>query len=418
MKQDPNISLLLNTFNYLSDSPQSFGFFQSKVQQSKVSEFYCKLRSLNLREKLYVFPQRVNRYNYFHRLESGYSGLKDLRKFYFDENRIRISQSTSEHEILNLININLRLGDEQLDLNWLNSLDFKNIKCSVAKWLRFYVICADINKQISDGVKIDLSHLLLLGDDLDESEDANLKIEIAIRYLVTHIRHIGYDQHLLKFSKIILKYLANETNNLYSVTLKSKAYRALPMLSKTLQEQINYLNKSLEITDKFKANSDLEQLVLDENKFNIILSKAKTYLHHKGYSNFAKNELIKLIELDPLDSAGYTELGLFHLSMDKKDLALKNLLRALELGPPGEAINAYYIGVLYDDLGNNTKAIAYYQLSAEIDPYSISPLLKMISHSEQNNNNRIKIIDKIYSEPSLKEQLTDDENTYLSKFLS
>ena len=181
-----------------------------------------------------------------------------------------------------------------------------------------------------------------------------------------------------------LKSLAKDSSLLNQLR-QAVAYRGLAMVSSfSVQERSDFMLKSLKLSEAVSSTSELEKRVIRENLYTTCQSFAKWELfHHRDAS--AENFLEKMIELDPCDSTGYSELGLFFYQRKGYSKAAALFEKAATLGPPALGMNRYYQGLCAAELGLREEARELWQKAIECDPYAVSPWLEIFEQSRELN---------------------------------
>ncbi|MBV9576071.1 MAG: hypothetical protein JO149_05565 [Gammaproteobacteria bacterium] len=182
--------------------------------------------------------------------------------------------------------------------------------------------------------------------------------------------------------------------------------------------QTSFLKESERIARSLNCNTELEKIVAKENLYTFILTMTKWNLISNNLSK-AEEYLKELIQLDPMDSTGYSELGIFYLKKSDYRNSAIYFKKALDLGPPGTGMNAYYYATNQEYLGNEKKLIHYLYKSTELDKLAISPWLDLINYYvKKNNHNKAKMLAKnIYNTAELMEQVDEEENQFLQEII-
>lgn len=116
-----------------------------------------------------------------------------------------------------------------------------------------------------------------------------------------------------------------------------------------------------------------------------------------GNINGALNEYLKAVQIDPLYSKAYNNLGYIYRMKGKKELAIKYYNKALELNPKDDTAYTNLASV-YDSLGQYDTAIEKFHKALEIDPGSITVELALEKVIKKKANAEGKTIEQVEAE--------------------
>lgn len=134
-------------------------------------------------------------------------------------------------------------------------------------------------------------------------------------------------------------------------------------------------------------------------------------------SHEAESYFKLMTELDPLDSTAFSELGILFLKHERWNEAETNFAKAIALGPPGMAMNAYFIGKACRESKNFMAATRHFKLASAWDLTALSPRLDLFQMAIENNNNNLAFqqAKEILDNPDLVDQLEPSELQELNK---
>ena len=124
---------------------------------------------------------------------------------------------------------------------------------------------------------------------------------------------------------------------------------------------------------------------------------SKWHLYNKNLLE-AERYLCELIVIDPHDSTGFSELGFFYVNEESFEKAANCFMKAIELGPPGAGMNAYYYAKCLEKLGKEQDAITYLFESTKLDEQALSPWLDLMGHfiNQKQNDKAQQIANHIH----------------------
>ena len=121
-----------------------------------------------------------------------------------------------------------------------------------------------------------------------------------------------------------------------------------------------------------------------------------------------------------LFTAGFlASQGFFYIKIESYNKAANAFKKAMELGPPGTGMNAYYYAKCLEKIGNEPDAIHYLYESAKLDNHALSPWLDLLEHysNKKQLEKTREIATYIYQTPDLKEQLEEHEITTIQMLI-
>lgn len=282
-----------------------------------------------------------------------------------------------------------------------------------------------IERQLSNDKSISVNALLLLADKFIPHKETTTREKIMllnslIVYFYRHQKISAKRFDIVNYSHSLSKLLEtvdydNFIGNLYA----SIAFRGLAMVSDfDIPTQNSFIYHAEQLARSLQGENQLEQIVAAENFYTCLQTLSKWSQINNDFT-MAERHLLEMIKLDPYDSTGYSELGFLALKMNEIENASLHFEKAMELGPPGTGMNAYYYAKCQEKMGKNDEAINYLYHSASLDRQAISPWLDLLEHYNNNNQQQEakRIANHIYSTSVLMEQLEHDEITQLQNFI-
>jgi len=280
------------------------------------------------------------------------------------------------------------------------------------------------NQALSNG------EIPLMADMLDLLKEASspphkgtcLHLTAMSRVLVQQVRYVrNSDSMLLNNLSTEIEALARSVDRSASdaatLVAVSMAYRAIPMAPQTGPKQALLLvARSLDIARSIKASEDTDKLALKSLELTTLLTYSKTYLKALDASR-ALDTMLMMVDLDPFDSATHSEIGLYFFNAGDSQSAIKYFDRAIELGPPGFAMNLYYRALIANLSGKKAEAANFLRESAKADPLGVSPRLELMKllTEDCNLSERRSLAQELLGNEELRAQLTKEEIDGLSE---
>jgi tetratricopeptide (TPR) repeat protein len=385
------------------------------------------------------FTQRVPRLRFYEDLRS-VCGLPFQKSFAKVQSKIlseitgafatgekKQSLPISVARFTNLLKLALRLG-LQRELADLDQSFPKKLNLSQDELARIRVefenarISCSVSNEESQ-TPVDLSSLIELATSQGEFSQRTaitLKLRVLVatyRYARTEANKVIADRmavELLDIAENLYKVIENQT---FAQQLQiGMVFRGTPMSSVfDLQEKERQMEISLQIAKNLRPTNRLEEIVRTENLFTLNQSLSKWYSHTDNLVA-AEEAVRQLTSLDPLDSTGHSEAGIFLQGQNKLEEALKMFERALELGPPAMGMNAFFGGEIAAYLEDHNRAEVLWLESCSQDSQALSPRLSLISFYRKHKrlDDCHKLIKQILSSKELDEQLSKEEREELN----
>lgn len=368
-----------------------------------------------------IFPQRIPRQGFFielHELES--DDFKNNFKLHLDhitknykvslENLSSSSSKVNIRQYINWLNILLRSGlSERITKVLPHCISVNRLEIELLHET------AKIENVLSTDKSIDIDKLLHLFDKFNKKENTSnpekIKLlNVIIVYYYRHLNDSAISDKILNLSQILNKLINNlKETTFFNKYLCSVAYRGLAMVSElSFDIRTMFLNNALFLANNLKSNSEIENIVGLDNLYTCTQSFAKWHLINNDLQK-AESCLHDLIVIDPFDSTGYSELGFFYIKNNSYHEAAKSFKKAMELGPPGTGMNAYYYAQCQKKIGNKDEAIKYLHHSTILDSQAISPWLDLLDLYSENITKSYEIAFHIHNTEHLMEQLEEDE---------
>lgn len=423
-------------YRYAHLSPGYLGELANELTLN--SKFYSLL-NFNLFEQrnsldneIILFPQRVPRFGFFdelYQLEISHFKTEFTTRLYHYKNNLKctvqmINKKQDEKDIryyLNLANLCLRYGCHEIIMELSPSCSLP----SFALEIELLKEAAHIELLLSNDLPVSADNYLSLAEKYlpCKSTSDREKIMLLNQLIVTFYRHqknASNSSKIYKLAKILLELLEKfeqciPLNQLYC----SVGYRGLAMVSEFgVNLQSEFINKAEYLAIKLRGQSQSEEIVALENKYTCFQSIAKWY-HQNNDTKSCEIYLNNLIQIDPYDSTGHSELGFYYVQIEEFQDAGTCFKKAMELGPPGVGMNAYYYAKCLEKLGRKNEAVEYLQESAELDQQALSPWLDLTEYYlNENYFVRARETAKhILSTKILFEQLEKDELIKLQAIL-
>jgi tetratricopeptide (TPR) repeat protein len=405
----------MNNLQFIHTSPGYIGEF-SNTPLSLNSYFFTKFWTdkLYLGSESILFPQRVPRLGFFTELKqfefNHFKSKFDFRKKELIELLIMKPCSNRILEV-NILNALIRLGDFEFVIS--------HIGKSESAELQYLKEIAKVNLALSLGNKPLGKSLLDLFEKItnDESQNTDLKLKVANRFIVSAIRYktsdVNFESIPLVGNWLIEKLNIYKPHDFKSNVLKSMCHRGVSMLASTEAKFAwHHLEESMKYALNATPETDYDEIVKKENLLNLHQSFSKAYAFTKDMDK-TESHLKAMLEIDTYDSVVQLEIGLFYFNNNKYDLALKHFIRAFELGPPSLGMNAFFVGKCNLELNKFDEAIEAFQTSTTFDEEAVSPLLELFQIYKISNDtsNMISVAKQLLDTPCLREQLELDEIT-------
>jgi tetratricopeptide (TPR) repeat protein len=377
-----------------------------------------------LGDEIILFPQRIPKLGFFeelYNLETINFKIGFNARIYDTTNHLKrlslVASNNQDEKIIryyiNWANICLRYGrfETIIDHSPLAEKQPFSLEIQLLKE------AASIELQLSKYLPISIDNYLGLTEKYLSSKSISdrEKIMLLSHLIVAHYRHGKSQTHQKKvsgYAKKLIKLLEKfEHNTPLHHLYCSVGYRGLAMVTEFgIEKQVDFLKQAEKIADNMKSGSETEELVALENRYTCYQSIAKWHQHNNDIIK-AENYLQKMIQLDPYDSTGHSELAFHYLKQDNYKEAAVSFKAAMSLGPPGTGMNAYYYAKCLEKLDRQNDAAEYLFQAAELDPQAISPLLDLVEYYTERNNpyNAQEIVKYILSTEILSEQLEKDE---------
>jgi len=207
----------------------------------------------------------------------------------------------------------------------------------------------------------------------------------------------------------------SDESDLFSALRKAVGYRGLSMLphysfrqAKRFLDEMITLNVSMVASDKMNSTIIKENLYTSEQTLSKFHANANNHL-------LAEQHLRNMIQIDPLDSTGYSELALFMMNAGRIRESRRVFHTAEKLGPPGVGMNCFFVGIAELESNRKQRALECFRRVTRLDPYSISPWLEIVKlYTEKKNKTALRrTIGRILGTPALRKQLTHAETNEL-----
>ncbi|HUP57522.1 MAG TPA: hypothetical protein VM598_08735 [Bdellovibrionota bacterium] len=287
----------------------------------------------------------------------------------------------------------------------------QNLRLAMLSWsARMY------SKHGSDASR-EISELRSIWPQTRSLDDA-VRAELAIRLIVYSSRYSAR-RDLRGPTDLLIRHAAAPSGaNLYDQIIKAMALRALPMSPLLTQaERERCLGEMQGLLARMPARTEKEKLVRSELKLTSLQTLAKWNMSH-GNTQEAGKYLRSMIELDPFDSTGYSELGLHLYHQGSFARASRSFDRAYRLGPPGLALNVYFRGLCEAEQGSTSRAIRSQRLSSRLDSTALSPMLALFELRRGSSSSAARVIaSEILGRKTLASQLEREETAELRSSL-
>lgn len=396
-------------------------FFNEKIDQSPSFS------------QIMVFPQRIPRAEFFEELcsqETSYykehidkviANIKGNHKSAL-QSLLTTNSEQAARIYINWSNMLLRYGCFEHLINHFP----KNYCGSFALEIELIKESAKIELLLSQDEAISIDELLELSERFLENPHTSdrEKIMLLNQIVVNFYRYKDKSTNnpkVFDLSKKLLDLIQNfENKNFINMLYSSVAYRGLAMASEFGSDmQASFLKKAEVLARNMQGKSEIENIVAKENLYTFLQTMSKWNLFISDMDKTIKC-LLEMIEIDPYDSTGQSELGFLSFQMEAYSKAAVYFKKSIELGPPGAGMNAYYYAKCLEMLGMKTEAINYLYESATLDKKAISPWLDLLEYYSGKNEieHSKKIAKHIYESPILMGQLEEDEVANLQNILN
>lgn len=416
-------------FYYPNLSPGFLGLNFSRSTAN--SGFLGTLSSqLEIRSALAVpafpFPQRVPRPGFFEE-------LNELESEYFREQfKIRRNEVMSllkelcaegsiqgerEYLVLNLMEFAVRIGELRA-IAFLPAPAFENLFCQLESRLKIQTY--RISHQVSHDSPPELEPLRHLLTEVPREAAFDYLRAVVIARLVVATYRYSRNQEDRAFANQQGEFLRKfaeqfQPSNLKETIHLSMMWRALPMLSTVASaERETLMKRSIAVAEGIQPAGARETSIKSDLLTTTCQSLAKFY-KSSGQNLLAVEQFHRMIDLDPYDSVPHSEFGLHWFNQNNFSAAIPLLERAVELGPPGTALNLYYLGRAYQKMNRIEEALSAWARCSRVDQVALSPLLdSFYLHLELGNlSNARNLRDRILFTRDLDDQLSEDERVSL-----
>lgn len=388
------------------------------------SQFYSYDEAFLSEEEIILFPQRVPRAGFFdelYKLETTYFKIKFNTELYSCKSSLKnFSKIHSTRQWIKWGNICLRYGKFKEIID--SSANISNA-CLEILLLKE---AATVELQLSNDLPVSANNYLKLAQKYTPSKNISDREKILLlnHLIVTSYRH-DKNQSNQKFVYLYANTLRNllikfENDTFMNQLYCSVGYRGLAMVSEFGQNmQAAYLQKSESLATNLRGLSAIENIISLENQYTCFQTMAKWH-QHNGDTALTESYLNKMIQIDPYDSTGYSELGFHFVNIEDYKNASANFKKAMELGPPGTGMNAYYYAKCLEILGMHDEAIENLFKSTELDDQGISPWLDLAEYyvNQYHESKAIEIASHILNSPTLFEQLEKNEIIKLQNIIN
>lgn len=412
-------------FNHLSSGYIGKNHKNGTLNSKYFSEFFNKIVNSNeFLSNLILFPQRIPKLGFFKELIAlettdftvSFKNLLDTIKNKYNkakDNYIKNSTKENTRTYINWANVLLRFGcfneistGSPQALNEPYSLEIEIIKET-----------SKIETHLSNNTPFFINEFLEIYKKFTNNFVATEREKIIllnriIVYFYRHQKQGNIKNSVIKLSWELIELLDKlETTSFTNRFNASVAYRGIAMVSELGQEkQSFFLEKAENLARSNHQDTAIEKIVSKDNLYTCLqtMSKWKSF---QGNAEGSENCLLEMIEIDPYDSTGYCELGFFYIKTESYNKAATVFKKAMELGPPGTGMNAYYYAKCLEKIGNESEAIKYLHESTTLDKYALSPWLDLLEYylNKKQTDKAQEIAKNIYQTPDLKEQLEEHE---------
>lgn len=405
------------TFHYPGISS---GYLGIGVEEASLNSLFFQLifsGQLDL-DGAILFPQRIPKTGFFEELCSLETGrfrtlfstkVSDLRDEFCD----LVKDPKNPRRLINIAKALLRLGEVES----LCSFELENSQLPIDGYfqLRFVKESAKANHLLSEGGKPDVSALEnLVREAIAAKLPANPLLPLVSSFVALSFRFFN-DKKVhcsVKFATDKLEELLSRTPKTFGERIAhSIAYRSLAMdyqRGKPYQQWA--LDQMVELLAEITPKTKAEAVVALDNKLTAYQTLSKWYRYNNELTK-AEWHVRAMTEIDPFDSVGFSELGIYLSGQNRFIEALKAFQRAKDLGPPAVGMNHFFCGKTFLKLGDLKGAMTAFIKSIEMDPMALSPHLELIAiYRELESVSQVANISRqILSNPELSGQLEKKE---------
>jgi len=396
------------------------------------SEFFSEYLNYNEKNNITIFPQRVLKKDFFKEIMM-FEGKNVAQKILDFGLNLReklkniLLNGDEPRYVINLLNILLRYGlfEEIINLkvkklnNSFDSSDLLEIE-----------LLQEISRQRLRGsmnTTASLNNLKKLALKALNDNTLSERIQLLVLNYVIVISYrfgppsLDYQTYSKKCYEKIIDLLEHQNNIGFSLSIRrSVAYRGLAMIKEIdLSLQNDFLLKAEDSARNVIPNGKLESIVAKENLYTCLQTLCKMNMNFDKFDAANKN-LLEMIQLDPLDSTGYGEMGFLHYSQENYEEALHYFNQGANLGPPAVGMHRYYQAKCLQALGQNDDAVKILLRVLEIDKEAVSPVLDLYEYSLniKQISEAKKYAALILTNAIYKEQLDQDEIIMLENTLN
>lgn len=416
----------------------SAGYIGQNAEQATLNSQYYNLflneinQNPQLLTTILLFPQRIPRSGFFDELSSlevteFKSEFKKTVNIMAGQFALALTHLTANkspenaRKVINSINLLLRYGrfdiikkNFKFDYSGPYELEIKTL-----------LVTADIETQLSNGKPITVNKLILLANTYIKNNTTTIREKILLlnRIIVYFYRYqkiVTDHLDVIRYGNLLIELLDKfEDGTLLNKLYCSIAFRGLAMIHELeFESKSNFLQRSVNLARSIKGSTEIDRIVATENLYTCLQSLAKWHQNNKDYVA-AEYVIQEMITLDQHDSTGYSEMGFLYFKRDKFEKAKFYFKKAMELGPPGAGMNAYYYAECLKMTGHTYEAIEYLYKSAELDKQAISPWLDLLEHfRDREPVKAVEIANHIYITPILMEQLEGEEKVIIQHYIS
>jgi hypothetical protein len=382
-----------------------------------------EINSIDFNDVFYT--QRIPRIGFFHELLD--SETEFFRQSFCSRQRqiesmmvgIDEAKNISVKEKVNLVKLAIRMGVYSM-IDSFKSLKFDSLESDDDFNLYLTVIVGRISRSVSEDAKVDFEDLFELSKRALVSPKLMgiNKAYIFSTLVVSLARHGRVGETLRsrrdlyqRCGEYVFKFLTTyKPKDEREVILVSVMWRGIAMFQGLPSSEVNRcLTLSLEYATSVFATSGIMGIVIKENLITLYQTLSKN-IGTQG-SKCAKDYLLKMVKLDPLDSTAYSELALIDYKANNWMSAEKYFFAAISYGPPSLAMNLYFHGCCQVHLNNLDSAENSFLQSSKVDRFGLSPQLSLYNlYKKIGEIGKAKrILDHIRETDDLYSQLTELE---------
>jgi len=408
----------------------SSGYLGVESSNSTLNSQYYRLLFKEIKskpellEEIIIFPQRIPRAGFFKEIcsieEANYKKCFDEMVENIIANHKNalhlLTEKNQEKDVrcyINWSNILLRYGCFEQVINHfpINYIGPYALEVELIKETAKIELLLSQDKPIGIDEQLELVERFIDRDDISDREKIILLNQIVVHHY-RHQRKSKNDFKVFSLSKLLLDLIMKfEDNKFINTFLCSVSYRGLAMASDfgyDLQE--SFLNKAEELARNIQCKTEVEKIAAADNLFTCLQTISKWNMHNNKIST-AEKYMKEMIEIDPYDSTGHSEIGFLYVNTENYENAAYHFMKAMELGPPGSGMNTYYYAKCLERLGREKEAITYLYEATKLDEEGLSPWLDLMNYfiDKKNQDKASQIANHIFNTPILFEQLEDDE---------